>query len=158
MKKFYSVLLAAILAITFCAVTASAETAGVENQPGTVIYHAIDGVEVPMERGIAPRFRFFYNISCRMDQEKGLSVSTGTASVNTDYSNTLMVSIERSKNGGAWSQVKSWTIDDPNEDFLILERQYYLTKGYSYRAVSKIVVSTGTQTEVATCVSSTVYY
>lgn len=158
MKKFYLSLLAAILAITYCAVSASAETVGIKNQTGSVTYHAIDGVEVPMERGITPRFKFFYNISCRMVQDKGLSVSTGSASVNTDYSNTLMVSIERSKSGGAWSQVKSWTINDPNEDFLFLEREYYLTKGYSYRAISKIVVNTGTQTEVATCVSSTVYY
>lgn len=154
MKKFLVTVMAAASVFALCTVATSGKT----QQVDTVVYHAIDGVTVPIVRGVQPRFKYFSSISARIAQKSGLSTSTGTASVEPEYDNTLVVAVERSKDDKSWDQVKSWSKDGLNDSFIVLERQYYLTKGYDYRAVSTITVDTGAHTEVATCVSNTIYY
>lgn len=154
MKKFLVTVMAAASVFALCTVTTSGKT----QQVDTVVYHAIDGVAIPIERGVQPRFKYFSSISARIAQKSGLSTSTGTASVEPEYDNTLVVAVERSKDDKSWDQVKSWSKDGLNDSFIVLERQYYLTKGYDYRAVSTITVDTGIHTEVARCVSNTIYY
>lgn len=150
-KKFVAGLLALVTVFSFGSVST-----GAQKEVQTIVYHAIDGKEVPAERGVEPRFKYFNNITCHLSEENGISTATGTASVNTSYSNTLTVATERKKNG-SWSSMKTRSNDD-SSSFLVVEYDYALTRGYSYRALSTIVVDTGAHTEIATCESSILYY
>lgn len=151
MKKLFAGAAALALMMSFASVST-----GAQKEVQTVIYHAIDGQVIPIERGIEPRFKYFNSITCHMSESGGISTSTGTASVNTAYDNTLTVTAERKKSG-SWSSVKTRNTGD-SSSFLVVEFDYALTRGYDYRALATIVVDTGEHKEVATCESSIIYY
>lgn len=152
-KRLLVLFLATVIALSFCTIVT-----GAEEQTYVVVYHEIDGVEQPLPRSGKPRFRYFDTITAYVGQTNGLSTSTASAFVHPGYTNTLSIKLQRSKDEESWSDVKSWSTTDKTSEFMVLERQWYINKGYSYQAVSTIFVNTGEHTERATCVSSIIYY
>lgn len=158
MKRAIAVFLAT--ALVWC----GSATAMAEAPSGVVVRHSINGVEDYVWDGVTfffadLRFQFFDTLSASISQSEGKTTCTGTVSVDPAYSTTLVVTLQRSKDGSRWSDVSEWkTGATTGKKRIVLEKSYYLTKGYSYRIVSTVTVVAGSQIETADCVSNVIYY
>lgn len=134
----------------------------------TVLMVCVLGIPVHAEADVIMKVKeqmivqpFFTNINLF---QNGFTISSdGNASVRTylTASNVTSVKVEASlqqyKNG-SWTTIKSWT-KTSNGTNSELAGNYYVTKGYSYRVVSKGYVYKGTTlVETTTNTSDTKTY
>lgn len=119
----------------------------IADEDGTVLY-------------MNPRFLYFNTLSSSLSQSKGKATCTGTvATDHTQYKFKLVSTLQRSSNGTSWSDQKSWsTAYITGQDRIVLSKNYYLTKGYSYRLITVVYVDTGSYIENADCESNHLEY
>ena len=131
---------------------------------GTVIYHAVNGAADISPNGAlyygAPRFQLVRIISSSISESGGKATCTGSVGIyNTDNTVTLTLTLERSKDGSNWSEVKSWTSDPTSgRSRVVMEKSYYINKGYSYRVITTAEVESTLYLETVECESNILYY
>lgn len=127
----------------------------------TLITGATLALESPEEKSIYevtaqmdPRFTHISRIS------SGLSISTaGKASCTGsytiyktyDYDSRMTITLQRDDNG--WKDVQTWSEDYTGSGFKILDKSYYVERGYRYRLITEMQIldDSGKVLESATC-------
>lgn len=88
---------------------------------------------------VQPRYTGIASISAALRiPSGGASVPYGSVYVRDGYSADMTLELQRSSNGYSWSTIKDWTTSGTG--VLTLEKTYYVTPGYDYRAKCSVKV------------------
>ncbi|BDF68692.1 hypothetical protein CE91St43_26640 [Oscillospiraceae bacterium] len=108
---------------------------------------------------IEPRYTGLYSLTVSLDiAAGGASTSYGYALLRSGYTADMTLTLQRSSNGYSWSSVKEWT--SSGSGTISLDKTYYITSGYDYRAKCSLVVydSSNSIVDNVTKYSATVSY
>lgn len=88
----------------------------------------------------------------------GKSISGGFVYYTGNYNSTLKIELQR-RDGNRWKTVKSWEESFTGKGHHSLEKEYYVTSGYTYRVLATATIKQGTKVlETATRTSTEVKY
>ncbi|RAV02654.1 hypothetical protein [Paenibacillus sp. YN15] len=142
-KKMVSFMLAFMLIFTSGVAVAQANT-------NTLV--SGDGIVVPYYDYIS-----FVGATISIDSG-GRSTSTGYVFYTDNYDSMLTVELQRS-DGTGWSTVKSWSDSFSGSGYKLIEEDYYVFSGYTYRVVTTAAIKSGNVIlEIASSTSSSVEY
>lgn len=110
---------------------------------------------------IQPRYTGLYSLTVSLDiASGGRSTPYGDVSLRSGYSADLTLELQRSSNGYSWSSVKEWSTSGSGAGLVYLDKTYYVTSGYDYRAkcTVKVYDSSNKLVDNVTEYSATVSY
>lgn len=141
-KRSASMVLAVLLFITPGAVVQSSNaSAFVKSEVMTPFYDYISVIGASIDIG-----------------SLGRTASSGFVYYAGDYDSTLFVELQRSSENG-WSTLKSWSKSFTGGGNHILEEDYYVTSGHTYRVKNTVTIKDGsTVLETVSSISSEVTY
>lgn len=112
-----------------------------------------------LERVIVPNYTYFSGVGASISIEKGYANCTGNHMLFTSYGSSISITLQRSKDGISWTNVKSWSQDFSGIGSHSIEDGYYVNSGYKYRVMNVSKVKNGsTVLETATAYSSVISY
>jgi hypothetical protein len=108
---------------------------------------------------VTPCYTYLSSVLASISIEKGYAKCTGNLMLFASYTSSITLTLQRSKDGVNWSNVKSWSQDFTGSGSHSLEDGYYVNSGYIYRVKNVSKVKNGsTVLETATVYSSEISY
>lgn len=79
--------------------------------------------------------------SCNLSISSGTATCRGAVTLKSGYTASLTLKLQRSKDGSSWTTLKTWTATGTS-----INKSYYVSSGYKYRATFNVKVynSSGT--------------
>lgn len=108
---------------------------------------------------VSPRYTGIYTFAVGCDvTTSGRTDNYGRVELRDGYTADMTLTLQRSSDGVTWYEVKSW--ETTGEDIVVLDKSYYVSSGYNYRAkcVVEIYDENGTFVESDTLRSNSKYY
>lgn len=109
---------------------------------------------------IKPYYNYITNIGASISiSNSGYATCMGSLTIYSNYSSTLTITLQRSKDSKNWSNVKTWSSDFDGIGVHSLEKGYYVSSGYTYRVVNEVKIQNGNNIlETATIYSKEISY
>lgn len=109
---------------------------------------------------ITPYYSYITSVGASISIGKnGYATCTGSVTIFSGHDTSITITLQRSKDGKSWTNIKSWSKDFSGIGAHSLEDGYYVNSGYQYRVLNTTKVKNGsTVLETATVYSAVVSY
>lgn len=136
-------LLAAALSMTCLAGPGTVMARAAEQPPAAAVVAQIDR-EDESTVYFQPRYTNISNISAGLlISSLGRAACTSTATMRNDYDGTLTMTLEQLDASDRWVAIKSWSTEFSGPEVVMLDKGYYVEKGFSYQVVTTVEIRDG---------------
>ena len=143
-EKTAAILLTVLLGFSTMA-SPGATAANVVNQQQLPIIAQVQTEDESAVR-LNPRYTNISSIASGLTiSSLGRAACTGTATMRNDYDGTLTMTLEKLNDNDRWEEVTSWSTEFSGPEVVMLDRGYYVRKGYSYQVVTNVEIRDGSK-------------
>lgn len=139
---------AAALAVLFLLTPHAGATC---NVPASAITHTATTTRIDLSRD--PRFTYINSIASGLSVNSlGRASCSGTFDPYDAVDSTITMTLQQEKDG-AWVDIKTWSEDSTGSSVRVIDKGYYVEKGYSYRVITIVQIwdTDGAQLEKVAC-------
>lgn len=120
--------------------------------PASAITYTATATRMDLSRD--PRFTYINSIASGLSiNSLGRASCSGTFDPYGSVDSTITMTLQRQNSKGEWQDVKEWSEDSTGSRVRVIDKGYYVEKGYRYRVLTMAQIwdTDGTELERVVC-------